>query len=316
MAGLLALAMTFAGCTKTIDFETGSAEAQPVISGYVRTVPGKYAINISSTAPFFGGDSVRRFNDALVSINGEALTLNDSIDGRYETADDFCAVPGETYTLLAELDFDGDGVREKYSATAVAPETVELRSLLLQPLSNEADGPFTPFSTIIIFQDPVGDNYYGAHIYVTTARDSADSYTRYHISNTASKYVLNYFDADVEDGSLLFYPAYMITQRILHTPTDTLTIYPGDTIELELNNHSPEYFEYLDRISSSASGDNPIFSTPSGTLSGNISGGALGAFGVYSASVQKAVVPYRAGTWSDERMTKRFGRDWRKIFEQ
>lgn len=314
---LLALiAAMSVSCTEQIDFNVGDAEPKLVISGYICDEPGQYAINISVTGAFFGSESLPKIGNAEVDINGTQLTPDPEKTGRYLTPSDFCAEHGKTYTLRVLLDFDNDGIKEIYTATATTPEKVDLQYLLLQKLSNEADGSFIPFTTLIVFQDPKGPNYYGAHLYLTNAADSASPYVRYHISNTVSKYTMNYFDTDVEDGKLLFYPAYMLSHRILYTPTDTLDVFPLDTVELELNNHSAEYYEYLQQLNDAASGSNPMFATPAGPISGNISGGALGAFGIYTVSRQKQAIPYYPGSWTDEQMTKRFGSRWKEIFNE
>lgn len=316
---LLALpfaALCLAACTEQISFDVGEAEPRLCISGYICDEPGQYAINISVTGAFFGNDSLPKISDAEVDINGTELTPDPEKTGRYLTPSDFCAEQGKTYTLRVLLDFDNDGIKETYTATATTPDKVDLQYLLLQKLSNEADGPFMPFTTLVVFQDPVGPDYYGVHLYLTNAADSASPYIRYKISNTVSKYTMNYFDTDVEDGSLLFYPAYMLSHRVLYTEKDTLDIYPLDTLELELNCHSPEYYDYLQQLNDAASGSNPIFATPAGPIEGNISGGAYGAFGVYTVSMQKQAVPYYPGTWTDEQMTKRFGHDWRTLFNE
>ena len=220
---------------------------------------------------------------------------------------------GETYTLRVEMDFDGDGKDETYTAEAVAPRKV-FCFMTLQPLTNEPDGPALPLTTLLIFQDPKGeDNNYGAHLYISTARDSNDTYHKYHISNTPSKYVTNMFKSDVADGSLIYYPAYMIGRKILHTPLDTLMVYPFDTIEVSLNCHSKEFYEFIRQSDDAASGSNPMFMTPAGPVTGNISGGAVGAFGVYTNSYTKGVVPYKEGTWKDEDLEKRFGKNWREV---
>lgn len=308
------LICALSSCTERIDFTVSDIEPQLVITGYVCTEPGTYAIHLSSSGNFFGKDTLKKYDNAVVSINDYQLENDPNNNGTYITKSDFCAVEGETYTLKVLLDFNLDGVEELYTSTVVAPYTVPLKNLLLQKLSNEEGSSIFPLASLIFFQDPIGPNYYGAHLYLTTARDSNSSYQKYHISNTPSKYVMNMFGSDVEDGSFIFYPAYLISRRMLHTPLDTLTVYPLDTFELELNNHSQKYFEYLKQASDASSGSNPLFMTPPGVMHGNIEGGALGAFGVYTVSRLKAVMPFAENSWTDEQMILRFGVNWREKF--
>lgn len=310
---ILFLPILLSSCTERYDFKLQETASKPVIIGYVCTEKGQYAIDITRTRGYFDTGSMRDVPPAKVWINGEELTPDKELKSRYVTRPDFRAVTGETYTLRVEMDFDGDGKNETYTAEAVAPRKV-FCFMTLQPLTNEPDGPALPLTTLLIFQDPKGeDNNYGAHLYISTARDSNDTYHKYHISNTPSKYVTNMFKSDVADGSLIYYPAYMIGRKILHTPLDTLMVYPFDTIEVSLNCHSKEFYEFIRQSDDAASGSNPMFMTPAGPVTGNISGGAVGAFGVYTNSYTKGVVPYKEGTWKDEDLEKRFGKNWREV---
>ena len=300
-------------CTERYDFKLQDTESKLVIIGYVCTEKGQYAIDITRTRSYFEAGSMRDVPSAKVYINDEELTPDLEIKSRYLTRPDFSAVTGQTYTLRVEMDFNGDGQIEVYTAEAVAPKKV-FAFMKLQPLTNEADGPALPLTTLLVFQDPKGeDNNYGAHLYISTARDSNDTYHKYHISNTPSKYVTNMFKSDVADGELIFYPAYMIGRKLLYKPLDTLMVYPFDTIEVEFNCHSKEYYEFIRQCDDAASGSNPMFMTPAGPVTGNVSGGAIGAFGVYTNSRSKGVVPYKEGTWKDEDLEKRFGKNWREV---
>ena len=312
LAALL-LPILLISCTERYDFKLQDTESKLVIIGYVCTEKGQYAIDITRTRSYFEAGSMRDVPSAKVYINDEELTPDPEIKSRYLTRPDFSAVTGQTYTLRVEMDFNGDGQIEVYTAEAVAPKKV-FAFMKLQPLTNEADGPALPLTTLLVFQDPKGeDNNYGAHLYISTARDSNDTYHKYHISNTPSKYVTNMFKSDVADGELIFYPAYMIGRKLLYKPLDTLMVYPFDTIEVEFNCHSKEYYEFIRQCDDAASGSNPMFMTPAGPVTGNVSGGAIGAFGVYTNSRSKGVVPYKEGTWKDEDLEKRFGKNWREV---
>jgi hypothetical protein len=310
---ILFLPILLSSCTERYDFKLQDTESKLVIIGYVCTEKGQYAIDITRTRSYFEAGSMRDVPSAKVYINDEELTPDPEIKSRYLTRPDFSAVTGQTYTLRVEMDFNGDGQIEVYTAEAVAPKKV-FAFMKLQPLTNEADGPALPLTTLLVFQDPKGeDNNYGAHLYISTARDSNDTYHKYHISNTTSKYVTNMFKSDVADGELIFYPAYMIGRKLLYKPLDTLMVYPFDTIEVEFNCHSKEYYEFIRQCDDAASGSNPMFMTPAGPVTGNVSGGAIGAFGVYTNSRSKGVVPYKEGTWKDEDLEKRFGKNWREV---
>lgn len=307
--------MLLTACTERYDFKTNSGAPRLVITGYVCTEPGQYAINLSKTGGYFDNDSLKDVPKAEVYINGEKLTPNDTLPCQHLTRTDFCANSGETYRLEVNIDFDGDGVKETYTAEAVAPSTVEMTNFTLQTFSNNPDGSLFPLSTMVFFHDP-GDvpYYYGAHLNLITMRDSADTYKNYRISNTASKYTTNMFDAEVIKGKDVFYPAYTVGRRNFLTPLDTITVYPYDTIVVELNCHSYDYYQFLRNCQDASGSANPFFMTPAGPIVGNIKGGAVGAFGVYTVSRRRATVPYKENTWKDEEMELRFGKNWREKF--
>ncbi len=314
---ILSVLVTLTACTERYDFKTTGGEAQLVITGYVCTEPGQYAINLSKTGGYFDSNNLNDVPSAEVYINGERLTPNDTLPCQYLTRNDFCAKSGENYRLEVSIDFNNDGVKEIYTAEAMAPTTVELLNMTLETFSNNPDDSLFPLSTMCYFKDP-GDTqyYYGAHLNLITKRDSLDSYNNYHISNTVTKYTLNIFDSEVIKGKYVFYPAYSVGRRNFLTPLDTITVYPHDTIVVELNCHSYDYYQFLLNCQDATGGNNPFFMTPAGPIAGNIQGGAVGAFGVYTISRRSAVVPYKDNTWKDEEMKKRFGYKWREIFQK
>jgi len=307
----------FTSCTERYDFKTSGGDPKLVVTGYVCTEPGQYAINLSKTGGYFDTNNLKAIPSAEVYINGEKLTPNDSIPSQYLTRDDFCAKSGEKYFLEVRIDFNGDGTKELYTAQVIAPTIVPMLAFRLDRLSNSSDGSLFPLSTMIYFHDP-GDvpYYYGAHLNIITARDSADTYKNYRISNTALKYTTNMFDPEVIKGKDVFYPAYSIGKRLLYEPLDTITVYPFDTIVVELNCHSYDYYQFIRNCQDASGSNNPFFMTPAGAISGNISGGAVGAFGVYTVSRMRAIIPYMGNTWTEEEMVKRFGKKWREEFSK
>jgi hypothetical protein len=67
------------------------------------------------------------------------------------------------------------------------------------------------------------------------------------------------------------------------------TIYPGDTIMLQMSGITKEYFEFINEVKQS--GFNiPFFSGPPANVNGNVNNGGVGFFAAYSNSFAKAVV--------------------------
>ena len=309
------LAAALTACTEPWQLEVEPGQSRLVITGAVGSIPDTYSVYVTRNDNYFSDTPYSGVANACVSINGIALSADPDKPGRYLTAPDFAAIAGETYTLEVWADGDGDGAEEYYTASEVAPPVVPILSLSLMPIVASSANKALPASTLIAFQDPVGPNYYGAHLYITTAQDSNARYQTLRYSDVPDKYITNMFSAMVEDGSLIFYPAFMLTRHEALSLGDSITIFPYDTLTVELNNHSEAYFTFVNQLQTSMSGSNPLFMSPSGQLTGNVEGGAMGCFGVYGAFRSKVAVGYTTDTWSDEDMERRFGKQWRQIVE-
>ncbi|MBP5260173.1 MAG: DUF4249 family protein [Paludibacteraceae bacterium] len=308
------LVLGLAACTEPWDIDLNAGSRRLVISGAVGTIPDTYAVCVTHTQDFLSDAPYQGVEGARVTINGVLLQPDTAMSGRYLTAPGFAAEPGTTYLLEVWLDDDGDGVEECYSASAVAPPVVPLGSLALMPLTTSTAFKALPASTLIAFPDPVGPNFYGAHLYVTTAQDSSGVYRTLRYSDIPDKYITNMFSSTVEDGSMIYYPAFMLGRHLTLASGDSITLFPFDTLTVELNNHTEAYFTYISQLQTASSGSNPMFMSPSGEFTGNISGGALGAFGVYGASRASVPVAYTPDTWEDEEMRQRFGSGWKSKF--
>ena len=309
------MALVLAACTEPWDIELNAGSRRLVVSGAVGTIPDTYAVCVSHTCDYLSDEPYQGVDGARVTINGVVLSPDSAFSGRYLTAPDFAAEPGTTYLLEVWLDDDGDGVEECYSASAVAPDVVPIASMVLMPLMASSAHKALPASTLISFPDPVGPNFYGAHLYVTTAQDSTGEYRTLRYSDIPDKYTTNMFSSTVEDGSLIFYPAFMLGRHLTLASGDSITIFPFDTLTVELNNHTEAYFTYVTQLQTATSGSNPMFMSPSGEFTGNVTGGAIGAFGVYGAFRAQVPVAYTPDTWEDEEMRQRFGSGWKSLFD-
>ena len=310
--GYILLCILFTACTEPWSIDLEDVEPRLVIIGSLCTEPGQYAVSVSRSANYFSDEQDLGISGALVTINGVPLTESTEFKGRYLTAEGFAAESGQTYRLEVRLDFDGDGVAEIYSASAVAPETVILGAMSLMPVIDNSEKLF-PLATLAFFLDPVGENFYGARLRYIVG-DSLSQWRTVNYSTSPSKCVFNLFDSTVEDGSLIAYPCFMVAKRNVIAPGDTLMVFPTDTVELELNNYSPDYYEFVRQLCEAESGQNPLFMTPVGTYTGNISGGALGAFGIYTSSSFRLPIIYKNNTWSNEELRERFGAGYSQLY--
>ena len=261
-------------CTERIDITTDNATPRLAITGYITTENGPHKVQVSRTVGYFGSEKPMVYANATVKINNVDLEY-DQTDGYYKTDKDFVGIPGETYKLEVWVDFNGDGTDEYYTASTTMPALVQLDSMSLRPMrANRPEGP--PWVPFVHFMDVPGPNFYGAHLYINKFQYSSD----------LTRYFLNFFDDKAAEGQYINFPIleYWIREEIHWINDEIIILRPGDTITIELNLLSPEYFEFLRTAKEELNGGNPLFAGPPANIPGNISGNILGVFGSYTVS--------------------------------
>ena len=277
---VLLIILLFGSCTDVLDLQSDSMEPRLVITGTLSTVPGYQVIEISATVPYFGQELPSNIDADRVCINGQELAHD--APGIYALGDQFAAVEGETYKLEVWIDFDKDGVQEYYSASTTVPVLHKLETLLLESVlpSSVKD---IPFVLILGFQDTTGPHYYGASLSINDVV----------YSNRILRYYVHTLNSYSQDGKYVYFPVsdWIITDALTWDNGQTFDLYVGDTLTVELQTLSKEYYEYLLEAKTEKSQQFPLFSGPRGNVSGNISGGALGLFGSYAASRKTVILP-------------------------
>ncbi|MDR0729665.1 MAG: DUF4249 domain-containing protein [Prevotellaceae bacterium] len=268
-----------AACMERMDLSTDYAPPRLVITGYVTTDTAVHRIKVSCTTPYFGTEQPRSYSSAEVQING--VRLRAVGDGEYVTDPAFFGVPGETYTLDVWVDFDDDGTPEHYSASAVMPALHRLDSITLSSVQLGTTKP--PWMVIMHFQDLSGPNYFGAHLYIND--------TLY--SNKMQRYFLNFFGEYVAEGQYIHFPvtSYSIREEMRWENDEPFYVYPRDSLTLELNTLSGDYFEFIRTARQEINGGNPLFAGPPANVPTNLSGGAVGIFGAYTISRKSLILP-------------------------
>ena len=98
--------------------------------------------------------------------------------------------------------------------------------------------------------------------------------------------------ADQDNQSIVrFNGSYMTGVSVIYINNEHKweTIYPGDTIMLQMSGITKEYYNFVNQVAQS--GFNiPFFSGPPANVTGNISNGGIGFFAAYSNSFAKTVV--------------------------
>jgi hypothetical protein len=266
-----------------MDIITDNAAPRLVITGCITTDAMPHIISLSQTVGYFGKEEAVTFSDAIVKINDEPLRLLGS--GKYATDASFSGVPGQTYALDVELDYDGNGVPEHYTARATVPPAHILDSVSLHLISApEAGEPV--WSIFAHFRDQPGPNTFGLHLYINDIQYTAK----------IQRYYLNSFGETAAEGQYIHFPVFFIRSEMANWDGEgKLFLYTGDTIRVELNVLSAAYYEFLWAAKQEINGGNPLFAGPPANVPGNISGGALGIFGARTVSCRQFVLEEKYG---------------------
>jgi len=272
------------GCRERIDITTDNAVPQLVITGYVTTDTMAHIITIAQTMGYFGTETPKTYDNAVVTINGEPLHALGA--GRYATDEDFFGEPGKTYLLEAYIDKDNNGNPQYYTASTTMPPMHVLDSITLRFFRNDHHGE-PAWAIYVNFRDvPNVPNLFGAHLYVNSEK----------YSNKLRRYFLNFFDESAADGQYIRFFTYILRHEMRWDIEEHFfKIYTGDTLTLEFNMLDRTYFNYIQAAKAEVSGSNPVFAGPPANVPCNIQGGALGIFGAYTTSRKSLIITDKYG---------------------
>ncbi len=269
-----------AACTERMDISTDNPTPRLVITGYITTEKAEHIIQVSRTVGYFGHESPKLYSNASVKINN--IPLKNLENGNYCTAPDFYGKPDSTYKLEVWVDFDEDGEDEYYTASATMPSYPVLDSVSFIKITGNKPYWFA----LVHFRDVPGPNHYGAHLYLNRVDVPPLKY-----SKNIPHYFLNPFNERAAEGDNIVFPTYVIQEEMNWINDEKIMLHRGDTIMLELNLLSPEYFEFIRTAKEEIEGGNPLFAGPPANVPGNISGNALGIFGAYTVSRAYTIFP-------------------------
>ncbi|GEM_PF-4383515 len=103
------------------------------------------------------------------------------------------------------------------------------------------------------------------------------------VSDTLTEYIL----FTEKDYGNISYNGLWVYNLDLTKPTEAATV--SDVISIEFLNISNEYYEFLNAAQQAAS-YNPMMSSPPANIYTNLSGGAIGVFGVCTKTVKSAIL--------------------------
>ena len=276
-------------CTEPIDLSNSGMDPMLVITciltdttEFGRNIVNENEVFIGRTVDYFGQWQNVGITGAKVWLDSEPLTFRGS--GFYRPQEGFTVVPGKTYTLEVQYDFDNDGVDEIYTATTTVPPKYKLDSISLAPLSFTSDYLAL---MMMYFNDSLGHKYFGAKL-------NNENDERFYSSRILryACFELNDFTAggiyrSIPLSSFEFY----IRHEMNYDNKEFYRIYAGDSLMVQLEALSSEYYHYLEVAKTELSHNNPLFSAPRTNVPTNIKGGALGVFGSYTFSRAYVQVP-------------------------
>jgi hypothetical protein len=191
--------------------------------------------------------------------------------GIYATDKNFAGIIGHNYTLNVHLD-DAIAGKNDYSASSKLLRVTKLDSI---KVGFKEDYGKQGFWIVYLYaQDPPGQkNYYMLNLY-RNGKLWSDTITKVGTSDNT------FFEGNYINGIEAFY---------INNEDANQTLYPGDTVMLELSAITKEYFDFIDEVKQS--GFNiPFFSGPPANVVGNVNNEGIGFFAAYSSSYAKTIV--------------------------
>jgi hypothetical protein len=273
---VLLLSAALPACTERIDVQLDSSYKRLVVDGNISPEPGPYRIALTSTASYFYNEPAPRVVNAMMKLN-DGFTdypLKETVpgvSGIYETDSNFSGVIGRVYSININLPEDIGGFTE-YRATDQLHPVTKLDSI--RTLFHPEWGKEGVWTIQLWAQEP-GDerNYYMFNVYRNGVL----------LTDTLNKKVIS--DDALYNGS------YMngVDAVYLNNSHKWETIYPGDTITLQMSGITKEYFNFINQVRQ-AGFNIPFFSGPPANVEGNVNNGAVGYFASYSNSYAWTIV--------------------------
>lgn len=262
-----------AACTARIDIATQDAPPHLVIYGHISTEPGvRHYVRITRSAGYFATTAPEGLTGAIVTLTDDTQThiLEPSSEeaGIYLTEPGFLAVPGTTYTLDVEVDFNGDGTRTRYRAQTATPEQAQIDGVALEYSAVSKDHIAVRLSATL---PPGGDGHYSVHVWRNDKmiNDSLSRFTLFDDKNLATNVLV---------GVSVFH---------LDQEEERSRLEPGDHITIGLDAITADYSDFISYARREVSATIPFFSGPPANVPTNIQrlspGDATPVAGFFSA---------------------------------
>jgi len=260
-------------CTEEISMPLDSTYARLVVDGSITTDTMKHKVRLTKSGDALYKKPVQVISNATVTISDgtNEFTLHEDLQnkGTYETDATVFGLPGKIYTLLiSNVDIDGDNVFEEYTAQSYLKKENPIDSIQI-----EYDDRIPDYSGwfVKLYGREIGGgrNFYLMKAYKNDVLLTDSTYEFNNMSDNTG-FMGGYYDG---------FPVYLLQKN----KKDEI-VHIGDTITLEMNGISEEYFSFISDYIQEYYPKIPIFSGPSANISTNIEpkDKAVGFFAAYS----------------------------------
>ena len=258
----------FVSCTEIIEIDLDSTYSRLVVSGTITTDSIHHQVTLTSTTDYFYNEPSPAVENATVSVafDDTLIFLKESLihPGVYFFTDAFRGVPGTTYYLeIQDVDIDQNGVSELYNAETTMPNIARADSIRLQKFITPF---FSGYQVALWSPEPSGLHYYNYKLIRNGVL----------INRRLSDYTVQtdeFFNNNYISG---------IPVGFLNDEEEDEVIKPGDTVTLEINSITEDYYTFIVDAQSEIFGNNPLFSGPPANVPSNISNGGAGIFTAYA----------------------------------
>ncbi|MDR1455859.1 MAG: DUF4249 domain-containing protein [Tannerella sp.] len=274
-------------CTAPIELNTNDSEPVIVIYGSLTEHETLQTIRISASSPYFEEKNNRPVSDAVVEIqasDGQAFALEELPEDRgcYRTVQAMAAIPGVSYRLSVEVDFDGDGRTETYGAVTTMLPPFRIDSLTVEPVSL------------------MGYLHYAVNLYAS--EDPSEDYymVRYILNDTLMEYQLSTFavfsdlgiNGQYLDGMpLMYFDDISNRNGLISEDSGATFVQSGDKITICISRIEKGFYDFVRQCQSEKRGENPFFGGPASNITTNISQGGVGYFSAYSTVPADIYIP-------------------------
>jgi hypothetical protein len=271
---LAMLSIFFNSCTEEMDIPLDESYTRLVVEGSITTDTMAHIVRLTTTTSYYYPEAPPPVEGATVTIfDGiDTIHLNELSSGLYSTDSDYFGIPGRTYSLFIHLKEPVGGYSE-YSASSYLHDIPELDSIGL--LLHHDWGEQGVWEVKCYVQEPPTVDFYRFLIYKNN-KPFTDNIKYWFVTDD------KFFNGSYANGAAVSY----LRQA---NPYESLNI--GDTIAVEADNISREYYNYILQVQAEVQGPNPMFGGPPANPRGNVSNGAIGFFSAYDLTRRSTITP-------------------------